>query len=246
VSDDSCRLRFPLPPCLPCLPCPCCLHSSQSSGSIINQHDPNPNPRYQAQLQTASTSLLHHLRPSPVAQITSLLQSADAANDPGTLVAILLLGAHSFMRAATGRCMSARLALLSGDGGAEALLCELPHGALETGDGSFDRRVAAPFSTAADLDVTATRVVLQHTLLAAALDLGEARFISDAAKWVRSHQHAARAQDVFTRTSEAVASIVVLPVFTEVGTAAGGIYFSADTPCGFQEMQDTLLVRCWC
>jgi hypothetical protein len=49
------------------------------------------------------------------------------------------------------------------------------------------------------------------------------------------------ATDIFSRSSDLVASIVVVPLLVE-GRALGGMYFALDSPCSFEDMQDALLV----
>lgn len=50
------------------------------------------------------------------------------------------------------------------------------------------------------------------------------------------------AKDIFTRSSDLVASIVVVPLLVG-GTPLGGIYFALETPHSFENLQNTLLVR---
>jgi len=59
------------------------------------------------------------------------------------------------------------------------------------------------------------------------------------------------ARDIFTRASEVVSSLVVIPLLASdpsVG-ALGALYFAHDSPCEFEHIQDVLLVRwllvCW-
>jgi hypothetical protein len=50
------------------------------------------------------------------------------------------------------------------------------------------------------------------------------------------------ARDVFTRSSQLVSSIVVVPLIAGDGPALGGLYFTFNSPCDFMHIQDTLLV----
>lgn len=50
------------------------------------------------------------------------------------------------------------------------------------------------------------------------------------------------ARDIFTRGSDMVASIVVIPLISGNDKALGGMYFALDAPCSFEHLQDTLLV----
>ena len=53
------------------------------------------------------------------------------------------------------------------------------------------------------------------------------------------------APDVFGRSPDLVASVVVVPLLVE-GRPVGGMYFALDVPCSFDSLQDALLVRGWC
>jgi uncharacterized protein YigA (DUF484 family) len=52
------------------------------------------------------------------------------------------------------------------------------------------------------------------------------------------------ARDVFTRSSELVSSVVVVPLVPAGGAAPlGALYYTSTSPCEFTNIQDTLLVR---
>lgn len=50
------------------------------------------------------------------------------------------------------------------------------------------------------------------------------------------------AKDVFSRSSDLVSSIVVVPLMV-AGRCLGGLYFALDSPCSFENIQELLLVR---
>ena len=161
--------------------------------------------------------------------------------------------------------------------GPEALLFELPRAprgaSLELsarGGGGKGAAGTAAFCAApavvrpgdADGEVAASRLPLANTLLAAALRHRQARFVRECSAYMTSCPCPAR--DVFSRASELVAAVVVLPLFApspasaDADTAAaaaadgadggsgcgaplGGLYFALDSPCDFDNLRDALL-----
>jgi hypothetical protein len=52
------------------------------------------------------------------------------------------------------------------------------------------------------------------------------------------------ARDLFTRSSQLVASIVVIPLMARSDAPVlGGLYFTFNVPCDFLQIQETVLVR---
>ncbi|KAI8469901.1 MAG: hypothetical protein J3K34DRAFT_521810 [Monoraphidium minutum] len=204
----------------------------------------------QVRLQAAAMGLLHLVREPQVAAMGRLLADLDAAPDAPALVATLLEGAATFMLGATGTCMAARLALIHGAprGGAPgALLAELPPAAL--GGAAAWRalkgpRGGAPGAAAAATAAAAAALLVspldvEGTLLASAVALAEARFITDCSKYIQAIPSAAR--DVFSRTPWPLGALVVVPLIGPGGTALGGLYFTVDAAYRFQDIRDTLL-----
>ena len=81
------------------------------------------------------------------------------------------------------------------------------------GGGCAGAGAAPPLTTPADADaeVVAGPLELANTLLASAVGMRQARFIKDVAAYMQTCAHPAR--DVFTRASEVVSSLVVVPLF---------------------------------
>jgi hypothetical protein len=71
----------------------------------------------------------------------------------------------------------------------------------------------------------------------------KARFVKDVAAYMQSCPSPAR--DLFTHASQAVSSLVVVPLLRG-GTALGGLYLTQDVPCDFSNIKETVLVRYVC
>jgi hypothetical protein len=67
----------------------------------------------------------------------------------------------------------------------------------------------------------------------------KARFIKDCASYMQNCPSPAR--DVFTHASQAVSSLVVVPLIMGE-ESLGALYFTQETPCDFSNIQDALLV----
>jgi len=137
--------------------------------------------------------------------------------------------------------MSARLALLQHDSTGKAMLfeCAAPraNAPLSTGSQSSRNQLVSAADTTAD--VVATGLNLSNTLLASAISQKQARFISDCGQYMQTCVRPAR--DVFTRISEMVSSIVVVPLIPSDQQPLGALYYTLTTPCEFANIQDTLL-----
>ncbi|KAI8470348.1 MAG: kinase-like domain-containing protein [Monoraphidium minutum] len=186
---------------------------------LVATRDPSALPAgWPLLLRAASTGLLHHLAHPQAEAAAALLSEVHATADPLAAAGVLLRGAARFMQAAANLRVSPRLALLR-DGCAEAVLLELPRGG------------AGP--------VAASHLPLEHTLLASALARQQARFVKDCGHYMQSCRDIAR--DVFSRASDLVASVVVVPLIGPGGASLGGLYLASDAPCGFTDVQGPLL-----
>lgn len=136
--------------------------------------------------------------------------------------------------------MSARLALLQPNSG-RALLFEAGRGRGASACAAGPAP-GAPLAAPADAagDVVASYMALSNTLLASAVSQQQARFISDCGQYMQTCMRPAR--DVFTRSTELVSAIVVVPLVACDSEPLGGLYFALDAPCEFSNIQDTLLV----
>ncbi|GBF90788.1 hypothetical protein Rsub_03089 [Raphidocelis subcapitata] len=90
-------------------------------------------------------------------------------------------------------------------------------------------------------DVAVRELPLANTLLAGAISLGKARFVSDVSSYLQNCPNPAR--DVLTHASRPVSSIVVVPLLAAPGGGAfGALYFShEDAPCDFSNVQEPIL-----
>ncbi|KAI8462305.1 MAG: kinase-like domain-containing protein [Monoraphidium minutum] len=201
---------------------------------------------WQVRLHVASTGLLPHVRHAQVEAMAHLLRTMDETLDPVALISVLLRSAARYMLKTCSMRMSVRLALLQNDKSGKALLFEVAR-PKSTGGGSGSGGSGAPGSPRSRFvapddaagDVVASYMALPNTLLASAVSQQQARFISDCGQYMQTCMRPAR--DVFTRSSELVASIVVVPLIAGDNEPLGALYFALDAPCEFANIQDTLL-----
>ncbi|KIZ06401.1 putative serine/threonine-protein kinase pats1 [Monoraphidium neglectum] len=196
---------------------------------------------WHVRLQAVAMGLLQHVRHGQVEQMAQLLRALDEVQDPVALISVVLRSAQRYMFRATTMHTTARLALLQREGAAEALLFETPGGGskeeLMAGCGKNQLALRGDASA----EVVASQLGLQHTLLASSVKQQQARFIQDCSLYMQTC--ARPAKDIFTRASELVSSLVVVPLLApeDEGTPLGAVYFALDHPCEFENMQDTLL-----
>ncbi|KAI8470351.1 MAG: hypothetical protein J3K34DRAFT_521472 [Monoraphidium minutum] len=193
-------------------------------------------------LQAAAGVPLPHARDPQVAAACDLLAALSDQEDPLAAASVLLRATRRFLLKACGLRMSARLALLQ-PGCPDALLLELPRGggggAGSSGGGG--EQLSGPVVAAGDAagGVVASQMDLSNTLLASALARQQARFVKDCGHYMQSCRDIAR--DVFSRASDLVASVVVVPLIGPGGAPLGGLYLAAETPCSFENIQGVLL-----
>ncbi|KIZ05851.1 putative serine/threonine-protein kinase pats1 [Monoraphidium neglectum] len=188
-------------------------------------------------LSAAATGLLQHVRPAQVAQAVRMMRAIDDAGDPVSAISAVLQSAGRFMWRATNICMGVRLALVEDDG-ANALVFESERATACKGDPNVSTGRSVVLSSNPSADVNVRELKLERTLLASAVLQRKARFIKDCASYMQNCPSPAR--DVFTHASQAVSSLVVVPLIMGE-ESLGALYFTQETPCDFSNIQDALL-----
>ncbi|KIZ04317.1 putative serine/threonine-protein kinase roco8 [Monoraphidium neglectum] len=189
-------------------------------------------------LDAAATGLLQHVRPAQVAQAVRMMRAIDDAGDPVSAISALLQSTARSMWRATNISMGVRLALVDG-GQVTCLVFESRRAdavCRHYMDASQGRSVVLAEDPCAD--VTVRELGLAHTLVASAVTRRKARFVKDVAAYMQSCPSPAR--DLFTHASQAVSSLVVVPLLRG-GTALGGLYLTQDVPCDFSNIKETVL-----
>lgn len=173
-------------------------------------------------LGVLSPSLISLLSGKQIACISQLQRVMDSAPDMPSIVESLLFGAHNILMDVADVSVGVRLGIVHPTHSKALIFEEIPK--------RFTR-----FE-----ELVVIEVPLAHTLLLDAVSKRKARFVSDCAAYLQSCRKPAG--DMFTHPNPVhiVSSIVVLPLVCEQ-TVLGGLYFTLDVPCNFDNLRNTLV-----